>query len=256
MILVDSNEQSTSPGIVADLRTAFPEQIAISQLACGDIAVPLPTGLLLIERKTLGDLLSSIADGRIFSQVHAMVQSAVFPLLLVLTPSIPYSEDDFIVIDRRKTKWRGASVRAALLSVQWAGCAIQYIEEYNYCIAVRDAIRLASKPDHAHFKSVPRKPAVVFYPELEDRRQRIEFIGSIPGIGPKRAGALLDWCGDSLGTALEWASMLHLLEGKKVRPEGWGLGTIQKFRDFLQLTPTQFLYVREENNDGPKEEVK
>lgn len=251
VILVDSREPSD---VIDLLRRDWPA-LTVMALQSGDFSAPLPTGLLLIERKTVSDLLGSIADGRLFTQAQALAQNARWPLL-VIHGSLLYNHDDMVIADGKETRWRGLSVRNALRACQWAGCPIEYAgsAKYDYNRCIKEAIALATKPDHAHYdRQKTRKPPIDFFPHATAKRERIEFIAGMPGIGPTRARALIEWVDNDNGEggkgdsgspaeALEYITGLATFPNFE-RPPDWGTVSINAVRQFLGLPQGYYLKV-------------
>jgi len=237
--------------------------IEFAELTCGDINVFLDDGkLLAIERKRPGDFLGSIASGRIFRQVENMAQHAAWSCVIVEglfmfdkndMATIPvYSRDDSKLIKYEETNWRGASVRGAMYAIQWSGCPIITVDPVNLPRVVHDMATFCTKPVE-HAQSLGRKRIVTF-PSITLPE---EIISALPGVGLKRAKALLEFATrmndnkervPSLAEALSWASILRLIE-KKARPEGWGDKTIDNVRAALGLLMGEYLQVQEDKNE-------
>lgn len=245
MIIVDSNEQATSPKTVQRLRDIYPNLIVRDCIA--DISIPLATGLLLIERKALGDLLGSISDSRLWQQAARMAEASQFACIIV-QGDLRMSRNDKVLLQGKETGWTGASVRAALLAVQWSGCAIVFIAPGDYAKTVEEIVKLASKPSHTHYTRT--SPSVSFYPEDRDLYKRIDFIQSIPNIGPKRAEALVKWCDCGIAEVLEWATRMSVtVPDKSNRPKGWTDNLVNKVRSFLDLKTGEYISIRRDKSD-------
>lgn len=248
LILVDVNEESTNKAVVNRLRKKFGEEsIFISQLIAGDINIPLPTGLLAIERKEINDLLGSIADGRVFAQAEAMANNARFSAFIV-HGELKFTKDDKVVADGRTTEWNGKSIRNALKALQWSGSAVDLVDdEAGFIRSVEEMIMLCSKTEHMH--SGKHTKRTVTFPPLDPA---IEFMAGLPGIGIKRATALLEWVGGfdnkggaqigSVAQALDWLTMMPLISPDE-RPEGWGTKLLKTTREFLGLAGDEILHV-------------
>lgn len=244
-VIVDKNEEVNSPHVVENLRRFFPG-LECETLDCGDIKVILSGGnVLAIERKRAGDFLSSIADGRLFNQVERMFKSSKW-CCVIIEGQITFDKDDMAVIpiyDKRgnviaseTTGWHGASVRGAMHAVQWSCCPIISIEPYALPHMIIDLAAFCEKPAE-HTQSLGRRRVVSFPPPTLAE----EIIAAFPGVGMKRARALLEFASTqndtSTGTiaeALTWASVLHRID-KQYRPVGWGSVTIKNLRVAMGL---------------------
>lgn len=234
-ILVDSNEQATNPKVVKKIQKIFPN-LEITSLAFGDMNIVLDDGnILAIERKRAGDFLGSIADGRLFRQVQKMSDGSKW-CCIIIEGIFEFSENDMVVIDGEETNWKGASVRGAMMAVQWAGCPIIFTLENNFADTVLDIVQFVSKPD-THWQSLGRKKIISFPPiTLKE-----EIISAFPGVGLKRAKSLFAFIElqdknheSTLAEALGWISMFPMISPKS-RPEGWGDKTVLNFITALGL---------------------
>lgn len=79
--IIDSNEASQSPELVADIR-GFNIDVAVSSLV-GTGADLVPSSRLGIQRKTIDDLAGSIQSGRLFSEMDELISSYEIPVLLI-----------------------------------------------------------------------------------------------------------------------------------------------------------------------------
>jgi ERCC4-type nuclease len=249
LILADSNEQATAPKVVQSLRDFFGEKnVVVAHLKFGDYNIPLANGnLLSIERKAVGDFLGSISDNRLFEQAERMMTNTPFSIF-VMTGNLAYNSDDYAVVDGQVTNWRGASIRAAMLCLQMTGCAI-VPSSYAYFPNVMGEIAdtLGKPIQHFHL----RKVRAITFPPID---KRVELLAQFPGIGLKRAAAMLAWVSTKQGEfgrlcdALDWATKVQLLKEEN-RPEGWGTITIQNMRTILGLKPNEFLSIQQEEQD-------
>ena len=240
LIVVDSNEQATNPKVVDSLKKMFPD-LTVGALSVGDIHVPLPTGLLVIERKGASDFLSSISDGRIFSQVERMAEIAEFSVVVV-HGSLGYNEKDFVLVNGKETNWNGYSVRASMLAIQLSGCALVRCSDAYFPKTVSEIIAMAAKPEH---RQKPNRGRSITFPPVD---QRVEILSQFPGVGAKRAESLLRFVGNAgelgrLCDALDWATAFSLIK-ESDRAKDWGEKTLSNFRVILGLLPNEVLSVR------------
>lgn len=238
IILVDHNERDTNPTIIAQLEAEF-GSIQIAQLVSGDVNVITSKGLLAIERKTVEDLLSSIGDGRLFDQASRMIQHAMVGCVVV-HGSLLYDRDDYVVANGFNRKWTGMSVRAALRTVQLAGCLVEIVPSNAFASTVKEIINTIEKDHQPH-----NKQRLI---TLETMDKRVEFLSVIPGVGPKRAASWLEWSGNRLVSALEYATVFDQLTNDSL-PDGFGKKTVASIREFMQLDPNEYLELRQENDE-------
>lgn len=241
LVIVDKNEKATSPTTVDLLQTKFPDLI-LGDLDYGDVQIILDDGKrLAIERKSVHDLLASIADGRLFSQVERMAQADYSIVIVVGTLS--YTVDDMAVANGEKTNWNGASVRGALYAVQFSGCPVLYSNERWYPILIEGIANFVAKPNQ-HWQQKHRR--IITFPPLDDR---VDLLASFAGIGVKRATSLLEFAGKdgelgTLSAALAWACALELINVGS-RPAGWGKKMIENVRLAMGLKSGQYLEIKE-----------
>nr|HMT21533.1 ERCC4 domain-containing protein [Promineifilum sp.] len=121
-VLIDHREPPHVQRLAFDGAT-----VAVTQLACGDIWVAAADGnLLVIERKTADDLLTSIADGRLFDQAAAMTAMPPWSYTAGEGTLAPAASGKTLA-DGAPVNWRWASVQGALQTVQELGVAVVYL---------------------------------------------------------------------------------------------------------------------------------
>ena len=254
LVMVDSNELSTNPKVVELLREYFPK-LQVMSLEFGDINVVLENGSLLsIERKNVSDFLSSIGDGRVFNQVERMAAGAKF-YAIIMIGKIEFDKDDMVVVDNHVTGWRGVAVRAAIYSLQWSGCPIEWCTTYDSLpFIVNEMIKFCEQPE-VHLQKIGHKRIVTFPPV----DSRVEIIASFPNVGLKRADSLLRFARDqnkeykdiedpysTVIEALAWASAFPLIKSR-ARPEGWGDKIVQNLRISLGLDTQEYIDIRKDD---------
>lgn len=254
-VLCDTNEQTTNPKVVERLQKVFPN-LQVTNLVFGDVNIILDDGnILAIERKRADDFLGSIADGRVFRQVEQMAHGSKWSCIII-EGSFSFNKDDMTVIEGRETNWRGASVRGAMMAIQWSGCPIIQSTQETYPYVIADIISFCSKPD-IHQQSLGRHRIVTFPPI--DLRE--EIIAAFPGIGVKRARALFEFAGSqhngisTLAEALCWVTSFPLINDKS-RPDGWGNIIVKNFRIALGLKDNEFLDIKEQKIEEKKDAKK
>lgn len=257
LILVDSNEEATSPRTVQSMRDYFgkePEHtLMVTKLQAGDINIPLPTGLLMIERKEASDFLGSIGDGRLKDQVERMQNQSSFCAIIVVGKFI-YDKYDMICIDGEQTKWRGRSVRAAMVTVQWSGVPIIFANRgEEFCRTIDEIVYTASKETHGQGL---RKRRTVTFPEPDKTVERLAN-ALPPGMGLKMADSLLRAVASNptennpYGTmiaAMEFVSLFGAEEEaggdiELTRPAGWGYKSLMDTRTYWGLKKNEYISI-------------
>jgi ERCC4-type nuclease len=201
----------------------------VEALETGDAEVWLDNGqILLIERKTVEDLLGSIKDGRIFEQGRRLAEIrsdqqlsgkkiSTFPYV-VITGQMTQSMTHRVITERGETQWHWESVNSALLLLQEIGVFISYArDDKDY---ERSVIALSNR-DRTDITVHPARDIT-----LGDKK--VEFLMGFPGIGEERANKLMEWAGGDL-----YAAILGLTDPAIKLPIGKSLQT--SIRTFLGL---------------------
>lgn len=184
---------------------------------CGCFAVEvqhLPVGdyliddALLVERKTLPDLVRSIVDGRLFQQALRLVE-ARYPAALILEGSA----HDLQECGMRWEAIQGALVTVTLfmgLPVLRSRCPEETVRTFLYADQQRRTVEADTLTRHS--RRPKRKAALQSY-----------ILQGLPGVGPKRAKQLLDRFGS---VEAVFRADAHAL----AEVEGLGPDTIRKIR--------------------------
>lgn len=155
-------------------------------LDAGDLWVATSdNAILIIERKTVSDLLGSISDGRLFNQVARMRELSPWCYVIVTGALIWEQTTGKIIIDYKTTGWDMSAVQGALLTVQELGVGVIFCandDDFAPCVK-----RLAKRErGEVHIKPV-RPSRILSAGET--------LLASLPGIGIENASKLLKHCG-------------------------------------------------------------
>lgn len=198
-------------------------------LDSGDLLVTCDDGTLLaIERKTPDDLLNSIRDDRLWSQL-AGIKALSRWAYLVVTGELRQGSDGKVWTDSRSTGWAWAAVQGALLQAQEMGVFVVFSAgDDDYEPAV---MRLAARSHRAEMLVPPARE-----PRILSEAERI--LTAFPGIGPERVAPLLDYAGTA-AWGLQYLSDLST----NGLVAGVGVGTKRAVRKALGLTDDQTLAI-------------
>jgi ERCC4-type nuclease len=166
--------------------------VSASLIEVGDVLGLTGSGAaVLIERKTAGDLLASIKDGRLIAQAAAMREVTEWAYLVVTEPMYPgrfgqvlFQPTKGRTLALRETAWGWSSLQGALTTVQDLGVGVVWcggddrFEETALWLFSRERGPVA----------VPRRLGLPL-PEGE------AILCALPGVGPERARELLRECG-------------------------------------------------------------
>lgn len=193
-IMIDSREPET---IAAQ---SFGVPAMSMMLDCGDVWATTSDGdLLVFERKTPGDLLSSIKDGRLFQQIRAMREQTEWAYL-VITGSFFATEDGYVAHGGKDTRWKWSALQGVLSEVQERGVTVWYAP----CDAkFAETVQVIAKRDRQGLKPVS--------PRVDTRQVTPSeaILMALPGIGYERAGQLLEEFDCTPVLALAWLTDTH-----------------------------------------------
>jgi ERCC4-type nuclease len=236
-LIIDSREPASS---INKVRAVLSPRWSIQQtvLRHGDYFFPVEG--VIIERKTALDLLGSISDGRLTSQVLGMTATAKTSVVLVSGSLLPTSEGK-VKADGRKTDWNWSSVQAQLLSAQRMGAYLVYTPTSQWIQTMEAAVDWASKKRRDSTEVIIRPKGDL----LTRAAPQVEMMCMLPHIGPTMATRLWEFTGKSL------ACCLNVLTGGLTEvPRGIGPATIRDNIRFFGLEPDQYITIHcKENED-------
>lgn len=200
-----------------------------SLLEAGDLLVTCDDGTLLaIERKTPSDLLNSIRNDRIWTQI-AGIRALTRWAYLIVTGEMPRSQNGKVVTDRGETGWSWAAIQGALLQAQEMGVfVVMAANDEDYEAAV---VRLSARSHRADVLVPPARD-----PRVMSDTERV--LTALPGVGIERVQALTEYAG-SAAWALQYLTDMGI--GDKV--PGVGNGTKAAVRRALGLRENQAMAV-------------
>lgn len=200
---------------------------AVLALPTGDAWLACNDANLVIERKTIADLLASIADGRLLEQCARMVQAS--PWCYVVVAGYLAVKSGMIVNDGQVTQWQHRSVQGALLAVQDLGV------EVVYCDGDRDyaaTLEWLARRDRGTITIRPQRRNAVMQSPAE------ALLCALPGVSEIRAAELMRYCG-----TVAWALSYLTDDDNPNSVPGVGPGTRAKTRQALGLADNEYLGV-------------
>jgi ERCC4-type nuclease len=222
-LMIDANE----PDWVHRLKFDNAPKVS-TKLEAGDLwATCDDDELIVVERKTLTDLLASIADRRLFSQAARC--RAISPwAYLVITGELK-ADNGKVMINEQATGWTVDSLQGALLDVQEGGMHVLTCAGNGYEGAVQ---RLSRRK---HEKTRILEPALTF----KGMAAGEALLTALPGIGLDKAQAILREFDYRTAYALAWLTWRNTLTGV----DGIGEGTKSNVRKALHLEEYEELAV-------------
>ncbi len=170
-ITIDDRENRS--GLPAALSRLW-SRVAVGRLPVGDIEIG---SRILIERKTVGDFVASLADGRLYSQAYALNGACHRPLLIVEgTDATPFMD-----ISPR-------SLRGAILSLA-VGYRIPVLRTDDVEETAQFIAHVAEQEVRRRERSAQR---TTDSPKRRPQRVAMDVLGAIPGVGDLRARRLID----------------------------------------------------------------
>ena len=196
-----------TPSGIIDLMRARGIDVQTKHVTCGDVILD---GVVTVERKTAGDFIVSIIDGRLFRQVANLKKNCDHPVLLI--EGNPF---------RTGLKVSRSAIRGALLNVQtvWNVPVV-------YSRSIEDSIELMLIMAHQFKKLSTVMPLRAGYRPHRLSTRQLYVLQGFPGIGPHLAKRLLNHFGS---VAAVLAASSETLKGVK----GVGGVTAETIREVL-----------------------
>jgi DNA excision repair protein ERCC-4 len=171
--IVADDREADSPVLTA-LRARGDIDLELRRMTVGDYDVG---GSCLIERKTVPDFAQSLVDGRLFQQAHRL-RATGWSCALILEGRMA----DLIKVNVRRECIQGAMITLSLVF------QIPVLRALDAEETARLLVYAGRQLERNTAGSVYRRK-----PRGTRRRRAQQFVlQSLPGIGPKRAAALLD----------------------------------------------------------------
>jgi len=199
----------------------------VMALDAGDLMATCDDGsILLIERKTPSDLLSTLGKKRFFPQVERMIEVTPW-CYVVITGQLYRNRDGNVTVKGAgHTGWNYDSVQGALLTAQEMGVGVIYCGPDDYEEAV---IRLCNRDRGTKRVQPARETGLLSEGE--------QVIAALPGIGPERVQALAQFGNPAV--MLEWLTDL----GTMIKVPGLADGIKRKVIAALGLDEGYKLFV-------------
>ncbi|BDR91162.1 ERCC4 domain-containing protein [Vulcanisaeta souniana] len=169
-IIVDSREYETAEEVIKWIKR-FGCSVVPRKLDIGDYVLPNNAG---IERKRAMDFISSIVDGRLFEQGRELINAFSRAYVIV-------EGDLWRALGRREVHRH--SILGALSTLIDMGIRVIYTPDEEGTAYIMKS--LIEKSGNKGIKAIPVKRGETI------KDAQIQFLSSLPGIGPKRAEALL-----------------------------------------------------------------
>lgn len=224
-ILVDSRE----PAWVQELAWGGVTK-AVTMLEHGDLWLTTKAGaLLIVERKTVNDLLGSIRDGRLWPQVAGMIAQTRWCYVVICGRMSCGPDGNVIVEGSGLTGWNWHSVQGALVRIQELGAFVVWAAndaDYEHV-----ALSLAERPHETAQVVAPARQAI----PMSEAEQ---VLTALPGIGLEKVKPILEYAGGNAAWALT-----YLTDPQSNGVAGIGAGIKRNVRRALGLGESEKLSV-------------
>ena len=205
-IIADHREKYS--GVIEALCSQKNVTVEIQYLQLGDYRV---NDLLLFERKTLQDFITSVKDGRIFRQGVRLASSSLRSVLILEGTSESIVESGM----------RREAIHGALITISLC-LGIPVLRSVNPDESARLMLYAARQVKSFAVDSLPRRSV---RPKGK-RAVQLHILQGLPGVGPKRAKMLLSAFGSVEAVLNASADDLNEIEGvgkKTVRNIRWAV---------------------------------
>ncbi len=182
MTLVIAPTEPPSFKAIADVISMAPERMGVDAMWATK-----NWGMVGVQRKEFGDLLASVADGRLAREVAQMQRLG---LAVLVIEGRPRWTADGELVDRFR-RWSKSSHRGLVRSVQSKGVWVETSENTADTIeAVQDMIKWTAKDRHGSLDRRPKPTGA--WGQASERDFALHLLQGIDGIGPVVAEAILD----------------------------------------------------------------
>lgn len=218
-ITIDKQEKSPSAEEQAVALAKLGAPCTVTSLDLGDYQWVVYAGVpqvILVERKTVSDLLNSVDDGRLTHFVYEPVAKTTTKVILI---------EELLSLGSHSRPWTPSQIDDLLVSVQVAGVIVIRASVGMSANRLFDFWQYTGKDEHTSLSQVVRPEITTAYFNPETRAA-VRFLMGFPGVAEKRARLILDKYG-SIKEALDHVTSWHTLV------EGIGVGTSNVAREFL-----------------------
>lgn len=212
LVRIVADDREAASGVIDVLRARVDVAIEVNRLRIGDFLVEES---FVIERKTLRDFAASVIDARWFKQSAAMAAGARCGVIVLEGPVAAASE---LGVSRE-------ALQGALITVSvFYGIAV--LRAHDVAETARLLVYLGRQARRFANHALPRPG----YRPKGRRARQLFVLQGLPGIGPERAEALLDYFG-----SVEKVAQASALDLAAI--DGIGESTAEKIRWALEEQP-------------------
>ena len=202
-VIIDHREPDFFSSLFEDA-----DEVSAAQLSCGDFLI---NDQWLFERKTIKDLCLSLADGRLFKQALGLIQSEYHPVVILEGRS-----NDIKGCGVRREAVQGALIT---LSIFFGLPVLRSLEPEETVRLIRYTVEQGTRFAEGGVQRAGYRP--------KGRKARqLYVLQGLPGIGKKRAEALLEHFGGV-------EAVMSADENKLTEVDGIGVPIAEKIRNLV-----------------------
>ncbi len=192
-ITVDDREHKSE--VIKSLMGIENVEVCIRRLSMGDYQVE---NRLIVERKTLKDFAVSIIDGRLFKQMIRLANSISIGVLI-----LEGTVSDTVEIGMTREAMQGALITVSLI------LGIPVLRSKDPSETARLIVYIGRQIESMARGGVHRHG----YRPKNKRKRQLFILQGLPGVGPERAGRLLDRFGSVEAAISARSSELQSVDG-------------------------------------------
>ena len=205
MIIADTRE----PRSMIEQLKSLSLEVVVSELRSGDYVIIGRDNLSFgCERKVLGDLLSSLTDGRLYEQLRRLSEGYDLPALVVEGIMVP-GEDELLKTRGFTSRWKYDSVQGILFNLRLKGVmVISTSSEYGTALTLRTIHKQLLEGEGKH--QLKRRKLFSFSPEPSEQ---LQVLCGINLINEELASRLLERFGNPLSILKASEEELAMVKG-------------------------------------------
>ena len=192
-IIADDREHKSE--VIKSLMDIENVEVCIRRLPMGDYQVE---NRVIVERKTLKDFAVSIIDGRLFKQMIRLANST-FTGVLILEGTV----SDTVEIEMTRAAMQGALITVSLI------LGIPVLRSKDPSETARLIVYIGRQIESLAGGGMQRHG----YRPKTKRKRQLFILQGLPGVGPERAGRLLDNFGNVEAAISASSSELQTVDG-------------------------------------------
>ena len=194
-INITADDREPKSEVIKSLMGIENVEVCIRRLSMGDYQVEKR---LIVERKTLKDFAISIIDGRLFKQMIRLANSTSMGVLI-----LEGTVSDTVDIGMTRASMQGALITVSII------LGIPVLRSKAPCETARLIVYIGRQIESLAGGGMQRHG----YRPKTKRKRQLFILQGLPGVGPERAGRLLDSFGSVEAAISANSSELQAVDG-------------------------------------------